>query len=122
MPSPDRDRPAGADFCRSRESWAHIASMSVTLASQELRRRASVLRTKAQQLDHALIFSVRQRADADTWTGPVADQFLADLHHSTNQVDLAVDGLKLLARSLDRQADHLEAAAAMVAVPGRGPN
>lgn len=96
--------------------------MSATPASQELRRRANVLRNRAQQLDHALIFNVRHRADANTWTGPIADQFLAELHHSTNQVDLAVDGLRVTARNLERQAEQLEAAAAIAAAPGRGPS
>ncbi len=96
--------------------------MSATPASQELRRRARVLRHNAQQLDHALIFSVRQRADSGTWIGPVADHFLAELQHSTNQVDLAVDGLKVVARSLERQADQLEATAAVVAAPAGSPS
>ncbi len=95
--------------------------MPATPASQQLRTRAAALRTKAQQLDHALLRVVAQRAGQDTWIGPTADRFLADLRSSVNNLDAAVDGLRAATRRLERRADQLEAVAALATIPGGGP-
>ena len=95
--------------------------MSATPASQELRRRASVLRSKAQQLDLALLHVVSYRAGPETWIGPTADHFVSALLTSVNDVDSAIDEIRVAVRTLERRADQVEAAAAIAAIPSGGP-
>ncbi len=95
--------------------------MSATPASQELRRRASVLRSKAQQLDHALLHVVPHRAGDETWIGPTADRFVSALLISVSDVNCAVDELRVAVRTLERRAENMEAVAASAAIPSGGP-
>jgi len=71
----------------------------------ELRRRASVLRRLATQLDGSTVRRLPRLADDDTWCGPTATAFRTDTEAAWRGLTRAVESLQRAAARLEREAD-----------------
>lgn len=87
--------------------------MSTDPQADEYRRRARDLRRVAAQLDAVDLAGLEAWAGPDTWVSPAADDCRAALSRHRQRLDHSVDELGERARRLEREADGLEAAAAL---------
>ncbi len=78
--------------------------MITTTDSDALRARAAVLRSLAARLDASVIHDLRAAAGDDTWRGPTADAFVADVRRAERICDDAGADLRAAVRALDRAA------------------
>jgi hypothetical protein len=83
-----------------------------------LRRRAAELRRLAAHLDDTPFDDLARWAGPDTWVSPRAADLRAQLAVDRARLGGAIDDLLLHARWLERQADAVEAAAAVAALAG----
>jgi hypothetical protein len=84
--------------------------MTMTPDSDALRARASALRSLAARLDASVIHDLRGAAGDDTWRGPTADAFVADVRRAERVCDDASAALRAAARTLDRTASEASTA------------
>jgi hypothetical protein len=75
-----------------------------------LRARARALRSLAARLDASVIHELRAAAGDDTWRGPTADAFVADVLRAERRCDEAGEELRVAARELERAAGAVIAA------------
>jgi hypothetical protein len=80
-------------------------------SGDHLRLRAQALRAMARQLEQCGLDGVRLRAGHDTWIGPTAVAFLADVDAWRTRLAVAADDLTTKAARLDRFADAADTAA-----------
>jgi uncharacterized protein YukE len=78
--------------------------MTNTADSDALRARAGALRSLASRLDTSAIHELRAAAGDDTWRGPTADAFVADLRRAERRCDDASEALRAAARTLEHAA------------------
>jgi hypothetical protein len=81
--------------------------------AEEYKRRARDLRRVAAQVDAVDLAGVEAWAGPDTWVSPAADDCRAALARDHQRLGHAVNELGERARRLERDADGLEAAAAL---------
>jgi hypothetical protein len=80
--------------------------------ADDYRRRAIELRRLANHLETTPLLSLHRWAEEDTWSSPRADECRDLLIADQSRVRRAVDDLRDQAWWYERQADHLDAAAA----------
>ena len=85
-------------------------------AAVELRRRAAELRRLAEHVAATPLWEVARRAGPDTWISPRAEELRLQLDADRRRLVEAADDLRRHARYLERQAEALEAVAALPAV------
>jgi hypothetical protein len=78
-----------------------------TTPADQLRARATELRTLARRLQHLEVLTLASRAGDRTWMGPSADACQQALRGRRTQVLDHVDHLMSAARQLERQATDL---------------
>jgi hypothetical protein len=81
--------------------------------ADEYRRRATELRRLANHLENTPLLSLHQWAGDDTWSSPGADECRDLLTADQSRVRRAVGDLRHQAWWYDRQAEHLDAEAAV---------
>jgi uncharacterized protein YukE len=69
-----------------------------------LRARARALRSLAARLDASVLHDLRAAAGDDTWRGPTADAFVADVQRAERRCDDAGAALRAAARALEGDA------------------
>lgn len=79
-------------------------------ARRLLDQRDAVTRL-ARQFDDCPLLHLDTVAGPDTWSGPLADSFRADLTAYQQRLGAAAEDLRQRARRLDRRAADVEAAA-----------
>lgn len=87
--------------------------MSTDPLADEYRRRARDLRRVAVRLDAVDLAGLEAWAGPDTWVSPAAGDCRGALARDRQRLDHAVDELGERARRLEREADGLDAAAAV---------
>ena len=83
-------------------------------AAAELRRRAGELRRLADHVAATPLREIARRGGPDTWVSPQADELRAALDTDRRRLDTAADDLRSHARYLERQAETIETAAAVI--------
>jgi hypothetical protein len=81
-------------------------------SGDHLRQRAQALRAMARALDQCGLDGVRLRAGHDTWVGPTALAFAAEVDTWRSRLAKAVDDLNAHAARLERLATAADLAAA----------
>jgi hypothetical protein len=84
--------------------------MITTPDADALRARAAAMRSLAARLDASVIHDLRSAAGDDTWRGPTADAFVADVRRAERDCDDASADLRAAARALDRAASEASTA------------
>lgn len=84
--------------------------------ADEYRRRAVEVRAVARRLGAVSLGDVSSWAGADTWMGPGPDACRLIVDGDRQRLERAVDDLVERAWRLDRQAEAIEAAAALAAL------
>jgi uncharacterized protein YukE len=84
--------------------------MTITPDPDVLRARARALRSLAARLDSSVIHELRSAAGDDTWRGPTADAFVADVRRAERHCDEASEELRAAARELERASWPITAA------------
>ena len=87
--------------------------MSSTPTAAHLRAIAASLRRLAAVMETVPLASTRSLAMADTWLGPAGEACHDALSHHERMIAWHVEQLAASARRLDRQADQLDAIAAV---------
>ena len=77
-------------------------------AAEQLRQRASLLRTTASKLEAALALDLYRRAGDDVWRGPTPTRCLADLLQMRAELQRVAADLRIAARLLDQRAEQLD--------------
>ena len=85
----------------------------------ELRQRASTLRTIASKIDCTRALDLHRRAGDNTWRGPTPQHCLDDLLQMRVELLAAAEDLRVSARTLDMRAAQL-AGQALIRSPGAG--
>ena len=87
----------------------------------EYRRRAAALRQLAARLDETPLLTLHRWAGDDTWSSPRVEACRAQLGIDQARIRAAADDLRGHAWRFERQAEALDAAAALAALaaPGR---
>jgi uncharacterized protein YukE len=96
-------------LCRNRSRRAHLLGVTSPNTDQ-LRARATALRSQARNLDNAKLLSLHLRAGQDVWIGPTATAFLSDLSTAAHHVRTAAQDLRDAARTLEQQAITIDSA------------
>jgi hypothetical protein len=78
--------------------------MTNTPDPDALRARAGALRSLAARVDASVIHELLAVAGDDTWRGPTADAFVADVRRAERQCDDASESLRAAARALEQAA------------------
>lgn len=90
-------------------------------SAEQLRQRATLLRTTASRLESSSALDLYRRADDDVWRGPTPTRCLDELLQMRADLQRATDDLRDTARVLDRRAEQLDAdAQARAVTPGPG--
>ena len=90
--------------------------MTPTIPAIELRRRALDLRDLAAAIEQLSALRLDGYAGDDTWRGSRAALCRTVLSSNQGQLHAAADRLRWRAIDFERQADHLDAAAATVSL------
>jgi hypothetical protein len=77
-------------------------------AAEQLRQRATQLRTTASKLDSALALDLYRRAGDDVWSGPTPARCQAELLEMRAELQRAAVDLRDLARTLEQRAEQLD--------------
>jgi hypothetical protein len=102
----------------SSEMPSPVAPHVPTAAADLLRRRAQTLRALASTVQHLRVLTLHLAAGPDTWIGPSAQRCADELRTTRGALLTCADELVSAARWLERQADELDAYAAVVAAIG----
>lgn len=85
-------------------------------AAEQLRQRATALRTTAIKIESALALDLYRRAGDDVWRGPTPTRCLEELLQMRADLLRAADDLRDAATVLDQRAEQLDAQARAQAV------